>query len=38
MKYIEEFKNSGMAQQDYAKKIGVTRNTLRTWIEVEKVM
>ena len=38
MKYIEEFKNSGMAQEDYAKKIGVTRNTLRTWLEVEKVM
>ena len=37
MKYIEEFKNSGMAQEDFAKKIGVTRNTLRTWLEVEKV-
>lgn len=38
MKYIEQFKSSGMAQADFAKEIGVTRNTLKMWLEVENVM
>ncbi len=37
VKYVEQFKSSGMAQEDFAKKIGVTRNTLRTWLEVDRV-
>ena len=38
MKYIEQFKSSGMAQEDFAKEIGVTRNTLKMWLDVENVM
>ena len=38
IKYVEEYKKSGMAQEDFAKEIGVTRNTLKTWLEVDKVM
>lgn len=37
-KFIEEYKNSGMSQEDFASKIGVTRNTLKTWLEVDRVM
>lgn len=37
VKYVEQFKSSGMAQEDFAKQIGVTRNTLRTWLEVDRV-
>ena len=38
IKYVEEFKNSGMAQEDFAKEIGVTRNALKTWLEADRVM
>ena len=38
LKYIEQFKNSGMSQEDFAKQIGVTRNTLKTWLEVDEVI
>ena len=38
MKYIEQFKSSGMSQEDFAKEIGITRNTLKMWLEVENVM
>ena len=37
VEYVEQFKSSGMAQEDFAKQIGVTRNTLRTWLEVDRV-
>lgn len=38
VKYVEQFKNSGMSQEDFAKEIGVTRNTIKTWLEVDRVM
>lgn len=38
IKYVEEFKNSGMPQEDFAKEIGVTRNALKTWLEADRVM
>lgn len=38
MNYIEQYKNSGMSYEDFAKKIGISRYTFKRWLDAEEVI